>query len=93
MSALPAVVVWSVPCGSSVPAAPGSMFTSAPSSRVGSFPDAEHRRCAQFGLSGLQRASLLALVGWLTEEAVTYVAMESTGSYWKPVHNILEAHL
>jgi transposase len=27
---------------------------------------------------------------WLTEQAVTHVAMESTGSYWKPIFNMLE---
>ena len=28
---------------------------------------------------------------WLTEHRVTHVAMESTGSYWKPVFNLLES--
>jgi transposase len=27
---------------------------------------------------------------WLKQEAVTHVGMESTGSYWKPVFNVLE---
>ena len=27
---------------------------------------------------------------WLREQGVTYVAMESTGSYWIPVFNLLE---
>lgn len=35
-------------------------------------------------------ASLLALVDWLQELRVDDVAMESTGSYWKPVYNVLE---
>jgi len=35
-------------------------------------------------------SDLLALSDWLTSEGVTYVAMESTGEYWKPVFNILE---
>jgi transposase len=35
---------------------------------------------------------LLRLADWLKEKKVAHVAMESTGSYWKPVHNILEAH-
>ena len=39
---------------------------------------------------GTTTRELLALVDWLAEEAVTHVAMESTGSFWKPVHNILE---
>lgn len=34
---------------------------------------------------------LLTLSDWLAEVAVTHVALESTGVYWKPVHNILEA--
>ena len=28
---------------------------------------------------------------WLKENGITHVAMESTGVYWKPVYNILEA--
>jgi transposase len=34
--------------------------------------------------------SLRELADWLSAEAVTHVAMESTGVYWKPVFNILE---
>jgi transposase len=33
---------------------------------------------------------LEALADWLAEGQVTHVAMESTGVYWQPVHNILE---
>ena len=36
--------------------------------------------------------NLRALVKWLQEEGVTHVAMESTGTVWKPVYNILEGH-
>ncbi len=36
-------------------------------------------------------ADLLALADWLRERGVTHVAMESTGEYWRPVFNILEA--
>jgi transposase len=36
-------------------------------------------------------ADLLALADWLAEGGVTHVAMESTGVYWKPVWNLLEA--
>jgi transposase len=35
---------------------------------------------------------LLALSDWLLAAGCTHVAMESTGEYWKPVFNILEAH-
>jgi transposase len=35
--------------------------------------------------------SLLALSDWLAVQGVRVVAMESTGSYWKPVFNLLES--
>lgn len=35
---------------------------------------------------------LLQLVDWLKANNITQVAMESTGVYWKPVYNILEAY-
>jgi transposase len=34
---------------------------------------------------------LLGLSDWLRGHGVTHVAMESTGEYWRPVYNILEA--
>ena len=36
-------------------------------------------------------AELLALADWLAAHGVAHVAMESTGVYWKPVYNLLEA--
>jgi hypothetical protein len=33
---------------------------------------------------------LVALRDWLVDEAVTQVAMEATGVYWKPVWHVLE---
>jgi transposase len=39
---------------------------------------------------GTMTGQLLDLLDWLMELGVTHVAMESTGVYWKPVHNILE---
>lgn len=36
-------------------------------------------------------SQLLALCDWLTQQQVTHVAMESTGVYWRPVFNLLEA--
>lgn len=42
---------------------------------------------------GTTTPDLLALLAWLQEWAVTHVAMESTGVYWKPVWNILEGHV
>lgn len=40
---------------------------------------------------GTMTQELLALSDWLTSLGVTQVAMESTGEFWKPVFNILEA--
>jgi transposase len=39
---------------------------------------------------GTMSDDLERLAGWLGEWGVTHVAMESTGSYWKPVWNVLE---
>ncbi len=39
---------------------------------------------------GTTTKDLLALSDWLSQERCSHVAMESTGSYWKPVYNILE---
>lgn len=36
---------------------------------------------------------LLQLREWLREHECPIVAMESTGVYWRPVHNILEGHM
>jgi len=33
---------------------------------------------------------LLALLDWLHATGCTHIAMESTGSYWRPVYNLLE---
>jgi transposase len=40
---------------------------------------------------GTMTRDLLELSDWLAAQKVTHVAMESTGVYWKPVWNILEA--
>jgi transposase len=37
-------------------------------------------------------SGLLALLDWLTTHAVTHVAMEATGVYWKPVWHVLEGN-
>jgi len=39
---------------------------------------------------GSMSDDLEKLSGWLTEQGVSHVAMESTGSFWKPVFNVLE---
>jgi len=40
---------------------------------------------------GTTTAELLEAVEWLRAHRVTHVAMESTGVYWKPLYNLLEA--
>lgn len=40
---------------------------------------------------GATTKELLRLCDWLSEGGCEMVAMESTGSYWKPLYNILEA--
>ena len=39
---------------------------------------------------GTVTAELERLRQWLQDEGITHVVMESTGSYWKPVFNVLE---
>ena len=39
---------------------------------------------------GTVTRDLLAMSDWLRECKVEHLAMESTGSYWKPVYNVLE---
>jgi transposase len=46
--------------------------------------------CRTFGMT---TRDLLALSEWLTAEAVTHVAMEATGTYWKAVWHLLEPAL
>src|SRR3954470_16243495 len=40
---------------------------------------------------GTNTRELLELADWLWQNQVTHVGMESTGVYWKPIWNILEA--
>lgn len=37
-------------------------------------------------------SSIEEMRDWLLANKITHIAMESTGVYWKPVYNILEAH-
>jgi transposase len=52
-------------------------------------PLAGEPRC-EFREFGTVNAELKRLRQWLEAEGVTHVVMESTGSYWKPVFNVLE---
>ncbi len=40
---------------------------------------------------GTMTDELLALADWLRAVEVSHIAMESTGVYWKPIYNLLEA--
>jgi transposase len=42
---------------------------------------------------GTTTPELLAMGDWLREWEVSIVAMESTGEYWKPIHNLLEGEV
>ena len=56
--------------------------------RIAPGPDGAPRK--QVRTFGTMTADLLELSDWLTSVAVTHVAMESTGVYWKPIWNMLE---
>jgi transposase len=55
-------------------------------------PDAQGGVCQETRSFTTMTRDLLALSDWLLAAGCTHVAMESTGEYWKPVFNILEAH-
>lgn len=57
---------------------------------TGGAKDEPHTQIKEFGtiVSELER-----LAAWLVAEGCTHAVMESTGSYWKPVFNLLEAHV
>ena len=45
---------------------------------------------AQTRTFGTTTGELLRLADWLAEVGVSHVGIESTGEFWRPVHNILE---
>ena len=49
-------------------------------------PVSEERKFTTF------TSDLLALRDWLKEAGITHVALESTGSYWRPIYNLLEGY-
>lgn len=51
----------------------------------------KHGREQEIREFGATTRELLELATWLTEGGCEQIAMESTGSYWKPLYNILEA--
>jgi transposase len=53
-------------------------------------PDGQSGQRKEVRTFGTMTSDLLTLSDWLLSFGVTHVAMESTGEYWKPIHNILE---
>jgi transposase len=53
-------------------------------------PDERGRPAKELRSFGTTTGELLVLGDWLAAAGVTHVAMEATGSYWKPIHNLLE---
>ncbi len=53
-------------------------------------PDGAGGRTMVTATFGTMTADLVALRDWLQAHAVTHVALESTGVYWKPVYYVLE---
>lgn len=54
------------------------------------FPDDKGKRQKEIRTFDTDTENLRHLGEWLEERGVTAVAMESTGSFWKPVFNLLE---
>lgn len=57
--------------------------------RITPHPDGEWRK--EVRTFATLTDELLSLADWLRASKVTHVAMESTGVYWKPLYNLLEA--
>jgi len=56
-------------------------------------PSAKGLPDKQIRTFGTTTAQLLELVDWLVQSHCTIAVMESTGSYWKPVYNLLDGAL
>jgi transposase len=55
-------------------------------------PGADGKPAKEIRTFGTMTCDLLALSDWLSAGGVTHAAMESTGVYWKPLYNLLEAN-
>ena len=58
-----------------------------------STPDAQGQRHKEWRTFSAMTPELLRMRNFLKDLGVTHVAMESTGSFWKPIFNILEGHM
>jgi len=54
------------------------------------FPDGNGEEQYEVQVFGTFTDDLMRLRDWLAEHDCPVVAMESTGIYWRPVHNVLE---
>lgn len=53
-------------------------------------PDAQGQPAKAVRTFGTTTDALQALATWLADAGCTHVALEATGVYWRPVHNLLE---
>ncbi|WP_052567877.1 IS110 family transposase [Ktedonobacter racemifer] len=56
-------------------------------------PDQQRRRHKEQTTFSTMTPDLLRMCHWFQDLGVTHVAMESTGSFWKPIFNVLEGHV
>ena len=56
-------------------------------------PDAQGQRHKEWRTFTTMTPDLLRMRHWLKALGVTHAAMESTGSFWKPIFNVLEGHV
>jgi len=56
-------------------------------------PDQHGQRHKQQDTFSTMMPDLLRMRQWFERLGVTHVAMESTGSFWKPIFNVLEGHV
>jgi len=56
------------------------------------YRDQDGSRIQELRMFGTMTDDLLSASDWLSEVGITHVCMESTGVYWQPVFNILDAN-
>ena len=56
-------------------------------------PDQQGQRHKERCPCSTMMPDLLRMCQWLESLGVTHVAMESTGSFWKPIFNVLEGQM
>jgi transposase len=56
-------------------------------------PEKQGQRQKEHCTFSTMMPDLLRMRHWFQSLGVTHVAMESTGSFWKPIFNVLEGHM